>query len=347
MTTDISRLSAGLQQILDDAVAAGEETGCQLAIFDRGTPVINLAAGNGITTDTLFPVFSAGKGLMTTAVHRLVERGVLSYDTRVADLWPEFGCNGKEDVRVWHILTHRSGLHQLPAVNAPEEQADWKLMCDRIAAMKPVWTPGTKCEYQGITYAWLLGEVAQRADGRDFRRIVTEEVLAPLGLEHHFFFGTARPYAAPALTLCPGEEPPWAAQFIGCDAIRHGLVPSANGLGTAYALARHYAALKHDIDGVRLLRPETVANATFLRRAADDPAGETWAKFGLGYALCGPEPEVGRMFGHGGALGAEGLADKQTGLAIGFTKNQVTPTHPVHPVRDRISRLLGLPVRHW
>ena len=88
MTTDISRLSAGLQQILDDAVAAGEETGCQLAIFDHGTPVVNLAAGQGIATDSLFPVFSAGKGLMTTAVHRLVEKGVLAYDTRVADLWP-------------------------------------------------------------------------------------------------------------------------------------------------------------------------------------------------------------------------------------------------------------------
>ena len=347
MTTNIARLCDGLQKILDAAVASGEETGCQLAIFDHGVPAVNLAAGKNITTDTLFPVFSVGKGLMTTAFHRLVEKGKLTYDTRVADLWPEFGCNGKEDVRVWHILTHRTGLHLLPVLQSDDEQADWDLMCSRLAALKPLWTPGTKCEYQAVTYAWLLGETAHRADGRDFRRIVTEEVLAPLGIEQKFFFGTDKPFAAPALTLRPGEELPWTAQFINNPAIRCGLVPSANGLGTAYALARHYAALLYEVDGVRLLQPETVANATFLRRAADDPAGDTWAKFGLGYALCGPEPELGRMFGHGGALGAEGFADKKTGLAIGFTKNQVTPTHPVHPVRDRISQLLGLPIRHW
>lgn len=97
------------------------------------------------------------------------------------------------------------------------------------------------------------------------------------------------------------------------------------------------------MDGVRLLRPETVADAAVLRRA---PEG-TWEKFGLGYALCGPADNPGALFGHGGALGAEGFADRTSGIAVGFTKNKVISTHPVHPIRDRISELLGLPVRHW
>lgn len=336
----------GLQEFLDDAISTGEETGCQLAIFEHGKLVANLAAGSGITTETLFPVFSVGKGLMTTAFHRVVEKGVISYDARVADLWPEFGCGGKENLLVWHILTHRTGMHQLPAGVSDRDLTNWNGMCGKLEQMKPEWTPGTKCAYQSLTYAWLLGEVARRADGRDFKTIIEDEVLKPLGLDKMFFFGTDKPFAAPDTAGISGGTP-WTAQFIRKLEVRKAFIPSAAGLGSAYAIAKHYAALLDEIEGVRLLKPETVSNATSLRRAADDPAIDTWAKFGLGYALCGPTNNLGRMFGHGGALGAEGMADKETGIALGFTKNKVTPTHPVHPLRDRISRHLGLPIRRW
>ncbi|MBQ7695555.1 MAG: esterase, partial [Lentisphaeria bacterium] len=100
------------------------------------------------------------------------------------------------------------------------------------------------------------------------------------------------------------------------------------------------------VDGVRLLRPETVENAAILRRAWNDPAGNTWAKFGLGWAL--PyAPESTAAFGQGGALGGEAFADRERGIALGFVKNHVTPTHPDHPIRDRISEALGLGPRHW
>lgn len=82
-------------------------------------------------------------------------------------------------------------------------------------------------------------------------------------------------------------------------------------------------------------------------RSRRHPAGNEWDKFGLGYALCGPEAPWNRMFGHGGACGSEGFADRTTGYAVGFTKNKLNRTHPVHPVRDRISDVLEIPVRVW
>ena len=131
--------------------------------------------------------------------------------------------------------------------------------------------------------------------------------------------------------------------------IRRGFVPSFNGCSTAFALAKYYSALVTETDGIRLLKKSTVDKATKLCRHQDDPIppGGTWAKFGLGYALCGEGENLGIRFGQGGALGAEGFADRETGYAVAFTKNMDLPTHPVHPVRNRISDVLGLPHRIW
>ena len=355
---DWKKLVMRLQALMDAATESGEECGCQLAIYWNGQQVLSLVSGYTtpersvkIDEQSLFPVFSVGKGIMATAFHRLREKGKISCDTRVADLWPEFGCCGKENIRVRDILTHREALFELPEYGRIEELADWELMCRRMEKRTPAWPPGGKCRYHPITYAWLLGETAHRADGRPFSQIIREEVLKPLQLDS-FFFGTSEEADrrfVPVDVSSVKEGRSWHTDFMHNPVIRHGFLPSANGCANASSIARHYAALLGEVDGVRLLRPETVADAAVLRRAPEDPVPPegTWEKFGLGYALCGPADNPGALFGHGGALGAEGFADRTSGIAVGFTKNKVISTHPVHPIRDRISELLGLPVRHW
>ena len=112
-----------LRNVMEEAVASGEECGCQLVVYEDGERVVDLCAGFAapdrripIRNDALFPIFSVGKGVMATAFHRLVEQGKIAYDTRIADIWPEFGCNGKEKMLVWHILTHRGALFDLPLI---------------------------------------------------------------------------------------------------------------------------------------------------------------------------------------------------------------------------------------
>ncbi len=346
-----NKLINHLQQTLNKAVESGEESGCQLAIFKGGELIVNIAAGKNIDKESLFPVFSVGKGIMTTAFHRLVEKGIIDYDTSVADVWPEFGCNGKEDTLVWHVLSHRAGLFQLPLSLEYDDLTDWNTMCKLIAQMPPEYKPGTKCHYHALTYAWLLGEIAHRADGRDFKKIISEEVLEPLGISDKFFFGTTDEAEKDFVRLDASGIPAlkdWRMDFMHNENIRRGFIPSANGVANAYSIAKHYAALLGEVDGIRLLKSETIANATILRRSADDPVKPgDWAKFGLGYALCGPDNNLGSMFGHGGAAGAEGFVDKKSGLAVGFTKNKLNTTHPFHTTRDQISEALGLPPRHW
>lgn len=85
------------------------------------------------TADTGAMVFSATKGLAATVIHRLVDRGLLSYDAPVAEYWPEFGANGKSEVTVSDVLRHRSGLAHLKGVDK-DEVMDHLLMEQKLAA---------------------------------------------------------------------------------------------------------------------------------------------------------------------------------------------------------------------
>lgn len=346
-----------LQAALDRHTSGGLECGCQLTVYLRGKPAVDLVSGytapdrrKPVTHETLFPVFSAGKGVMATAFLRLLAAGKARLDDLVCRWWPEFTGQGKESLQIWQILCHRAGLYLLPGVKAAEELADWDLMCRRLEAA-PCRHGGMKMRYHGITFAWLVGELARRIDGRPFSEIVRDEVLNPLNISREFRFGVSEeeePRTA-ALDNSHDSSDHWCGNFIAIPAIRRGFIPSANGFATARAIAKHYAALL-DSGETRLLSPEWIELATRPRRAPDDPINpETpWANFGLGYALCGSDPsDPGQRFGHGGAAGAEGYADKERQLAIGFTKNAPLQTHPDHPVRREIADILGISPIRW
>ncbi len=359
MRKDWNNLRPALQQLLEAGVELGEECGCQLAIYDGGKLVIDIAAGyyapdrsRKVTQDSLFPIFSCGKPVVATAMHRLVMRGLIGYDTRIGDVWPEFDCNNKHDIQLWHLMSHTAGMNRNPVPDDSDEMAAWEYMCTILAKSAPLVPPGTRTAYHGITYAWLMGETMTRVAHKPFVEVMNDEVFHPLGIENEFFFGTdseadSRFVPADSTAFPNGDD--WCSAFINNPVIRHAVIPSANGVATARALARHYAALIGEVDGVRLLSDQIVANATTHRTVPDDPPIEKlgWAKFGLGYALCGPDGNIAGMFGQGGASGGEGFAVKDEGVAIAFTKNHTLTTPAVVPLRDRISQLLEIPVRHW
>lgn len=343
-----------LQKVMDDSIRSGEECGCQLAIYHKGQLVIDLAAGfytpaqaRIITQDSLFPVFSCGKAIMATAMHRLVMRGLISYDTRIGDVWPEFDCNMKQDIQLWHLMAHCAGLQNLPVPYDSDEMAAWNYMCAIISKEPPANKPGSKCVYHALTFAWLMGEVASRITRKNCKDVIRDEVLAPLGIENEFFYGTSTAADQRFVPVDDHEMPngqSWCAKFINNPALRHAVIPSANAVCTARALAKHYAALIDTVDGVRLLSKACIDNAT-QEAPTEDKSG--LLLFGLGYALCGKNGNTGTVFGHGGACGSEGFADKENEIALGFTKNRDKPQHPQHDIRDRISDILEIPHRLW
>jgi len=146
--------------------------GGAFAVQVRGKTVVDLWTGfadrvgaRPWTPDTLAISFSTTKGVASTVIHRLAARGDLDYDEPVASYWPEFGVGGKDRVTVWHLLTHRAGLHSIRAVaERAEDLLDHVAMEDKLAA-RAVRAPTTRSAYHAITYGWLLAGLARRITG--------------------------------------------------------------------------------------------------------------------------------------------------------------------------------------
>lgn len=361
----LPQLRRQIRQLLDEAVSSGEELGCQLAVYLDGEQILDEWAGwadpdrtRRVEADTVFPVFSTGKGFAVTALLRLIEQGRLHLDDRVADLWPEFGCNGKEELKVWHILSHRTGLFETPPCTEAE-LIDRDIMQQRIAEAVPAWRPGTRARYQAITFSWLVPGVAERATGKEFRSIVRDEVASPLRIESLLFYGTTDDAEQRRAVLVRGNDlPPVKPEektllsplenAITFESVRRACLPGFNCHTTARAIAKHYAALLGEVEGMPpLLSRAMLDRATTLTRAADDPVPlvpGTWELFGLGYVLSGPKDDLGRIFGHGGYGGSEGIADRKMRLAVGYTSNSL---HLNPRTRNRIYELLELHSRDW
>src|SRR5690606_26128110 len=110
---------------------------------------------------------SVTKAFTEACVHIQAERGHVSYDAPIAQYWPAFGQQGKDDITVRDVLTHRSGLPHLPEGSGAKELADWDLMCEAIALQKPSFPPGTKSTYQARNLGWILGQVVAETDSSD------------------------------------------------------------------------------------------------------------------------------------------------------------------------------------
>jgi CubicO group peptidase (beta-lactamase class C family) len=162
--------------------------GGALSVYIDGRPVVDVwtgwsdrAAEAQWTADTGAMVFSATKGVTTTVIHRLVDRGLLSYDEPVAKYWPEFGANGKDEITILDVLRHRSGLSHLKGVRK-DELLDHHLMEERLAAAPVDHLHGFPA-YHALTYGWLLSGLARSVTGKGMRELFRTEVAGPLNTD--------------------------------------------------------------------------------------------------------------------------------------------------------------------
>jgi len=334
-----------IQSGLRELVAVGVERGAQLAVYldgelvvDAWAGVANAFTGERVEAETLFPVYSVSKGISATVIHQLAERGLLNYDMRISEVWPEFGIFGKEAITLRHALMHTAGVPDLPLGLSFLQMLDWAAACAALEQVTPKYPPGEQFAYHAKTFGWLVGEVARRADGRFFSDLVREEVCKPLGLDtlhiglrhpekHRVAFveeATLGPLPLPPVSEIQTMEAapfPMALQM-NTPAMWAACLPSSNGLMNARAIARHYAALlSGGVDGVELLTPERVGLATQWK-TRNDPAGQS-AIWGLGFQRVDLLSGALRGFGHGGYGGSIGFACPERRMAVGFTRNRL------------------------
>jgi CubicO group peptidase (beta-lactamase class C family) len=343
------------------------DVGAAVCIHFAGRAVVDLAGGFRDAPSSEAPYdhatlqlgFSTTKGVVAILVHMLAERRVLDLDEPVATFWPAFAGAGKEGVPVRWLLTHEAGLPALHADLTLEQLLAEGVAADAIAAQAPDWTPGSAHGYHAFTFGWLVGEVVRRAHGTSLGELVAEQLAAPLGLDLHLGLPASEhhrvsPMRAIACDLAPAADldspaPPdpalteralvgpravftrgstwnspevWSAQW-----------PSANAVLTARALSRLYAATLDEVDGVRLLAPETVAAAARPAVSGLDRVLGIQNRFGTGFQCSAPGHILGgdAGFGHSGAGGSLGFADPANGVAFGYATNRARPGFRLDP----------------
>src|SRR5256712_13269993 len=197
--TKIRNLQMEVERAIDEMVESGAERGLQVAVYQSGKQIVdavagvaNPATGRLVTSETPVYCYSVCKAAASTLVHMLAERRAFGYDTRVAELWPEFGAHRKQGVTIRHVLNHTAGVPGIPLTTTIEDLCDWDQMCAAIADSEPWWEPGTKIGYHAYTFGYIVGEVIRRVTGKPISQVLREELSVPLGVEKELDFGMPR-----------------------------------------------------------------------------------------------------------------------------------------------------------
>ncbi|MFC8241381.1 serine hydrolase domain-containing protein [Streptomyces chartreusis] len=358
------------------------ERGAALAVYRDGRKVVDLWAGTKDVDGTepwqrgtAQVVRSATKGVAAAVLLALWQRGRLDLDAPVAEYWPEFKARGKERVLVRQVLNHRAGLPVLDRPLTPQESLDPLRGPEAVAAQEPVWEPGTEHGYHALTYGWMLDGIVRRVTGKGTGEWIADEIAGPLGAELWLGLPAAEEAAGRAGRVGRVEAPEPASGAVlkarpkrsvtdayqdpgsltrrafaaitpfpdqNDPAYRASALPATNGIATADGLARVYAALIGDVDGVRLLDAATVERARAEESSGPDRVLVVNTRFGLGYMLHGTaSPLLGPgSFGHPGRGGALGFADPEAGIALGYVTNGFRRTVTADPRAQGLIRAL-------
>lgn len=341
--------------------------GGAFAVFLDGEPVLDIWSGWADTgrrwrADTMALSYSTSKGVAATVINCLADRGILDYDTPVAEYWPEFAANGKGDITLRDVLRHRAGLQRMRGLlDDPEDLLDHAKVAAAIAAQAPDPLRYKASGYHGLNFGTIVAEIAQRATGRSFTDLVRTELAEPLG-DNDFWFGVpeherhrvARLSRRLGIGMVPFDRvvrmgsrvraldaarsaiyDGWTDMSIG-DKPYDAMMPGWNGVFTARSLAKMYGALAND--GV-------VGHRRLLRKEATDRIAEMPPNSRYDYVLGGPphfalgyhRAIVGatltrKAFGHFGIGGSGGIAIPSTGIGIGFVTNNLG--YPVMTLGD-------------
>lgn len=342
-----------------------DDVGAAVAVWVEGDLVVDLWGGHTDAAarrpwrrDTLASVFSGSKGLTSTCIHLLADRGELDLYAPVAAYWPEFAQAGKQEITVAMVLSHRSGVIGPSTPLHWSDTTDWDAVCAQLAAAEPWWPPGAAQGYHMVSFGFILGELVRRVTGRTLGQYLRTEIAEPLGIDVHIGLPAAehhrcadmvgKPHIrdvlaagdAPAMPVSLADHPKAglsvAMGYIPDDELgSHALMrwrrnefPATNAHVSAIGMATFYNALaqgkllsSEHLDLVRMCQGGNDTDLVLGSRVAD----HGW---GLGYMLnqrrvAGPNP---RSFGHGGSGGSFAFADLEHRIGYAYVMNRFDAT---------------------
>ncbi|MDJ0107534.1 serine hydrolase domain-containing protein [Rhodococcus erythropolis] len=336
-----------------------QQGGGALVVYLGGEKVLDIWAGNADRDrrwdhDTVSLSFSTGKGVASTVVHRLAERGLIDYDSPVAQYWPEFAAAGKDKITVRELMSHRAGLHRVRGLMPhPLDLMDYDAVVAALAAEKPdprrLRGPG----YHAVTYGWLVAELVARVSGQPFVDVVQAEIAKPLGVDEFWyrvpeterpriaklfphinpaglnwaFASTVLSHVGPTRGLAEAAMPDGFDVMVRNPAVHDAVMPGWNGVFSARALAKMYGAIANGgvIDGKRFLKESTIDQMSTIQTRDRDYVLAVRPNWTLGYhpPIIAARRQPRNAIGHYGVGGSGAYADLSSGLSLGFTTNRL------------------------
>ena len=329
---------------------SGRETGSSFAVYRDGEPLVDIWGGyidNERKTlwqrDSLANVWSTTKGIAALTIAHAYESGVLDYEEKVSHYWPEFGCNGKEEITLAMLLSHQAGICGSLTDNI-DDYYNQQRMAEELAAMKPIWEPGTKSGYHSLTYGWLVSEIILRTTGKTLGQYFKEKIATPNEID--FFIGLPESEEQRVAEMVPfpktenkevvnkenneakklSDRGPNLLKHQNTRAWRQAEIASANGQGCANAIANLYSLVVTGDENIKILQDSTIKTMTKDRITGRDLVLDVVTRWGAGFVMnmhkiiYGPEKS---SFGHSGWGGSCGFGDPVNNLGISYVMNQM------------------------
>jgi CubicO group peptidase (beta-lactamase class C family) len=244
-------------------------------------------------------------------------------------------------------LSHQAGLVGLPGGFTVDELAAHTPIAERLAAMGPLWRPGTAHGYHGITIGTIVAELVQRISGTSFHDFYAQRIRRPAGIDHHFGIGehddavadrivrVEPPVVPPEIDAASLQPRPDSLLALAMNSVRGfpGLVeignhprnraagpPAMGAVASARGLAELYAVLLESAPAGPLMSTTTIATMSQTQVAGLDLVLEIHDRFGIVFQTPDSRLTYGSpwAFGHDGAGGSIGFADPAHDLAFGY-----------------------------
>jgi CubicO group peptidase (beta-lactamase class C family) len=343
---------ARLDELINRHIAEGRYPGAQIAIARHGKLALAKTYGDArlepqrqaARDDTLWLLYSNTKVVTACAVWLLAERGALRFTDRVAEHLPGFEANGKGDITIIQLLSHRAGF---PSAEVPKEAwEDHELLRRAVCGFTLEWTPGSRLHYHGRSAHWTAAAMIEAVTKTDYRAFIRDNVITPLGLGDELFVGLPDAEHGRAVDMHE-PSPDGTRQVRRADennaGFRRAGAPSSGGYATARAMAAFYHMMLAGgrLNGVRLFSPRLIQYVTrnvtgdmvdgymgmpMHRGLGPHLRGTTDTIRGLG-ALASP-----RTFGHGGVGSSYCWGDPDSGVSFAYLTNSRIPD-PWHSAR--------------
>lgn len=345
---------AAVRATLEGSLASGADIGACFCATQDGETVVDIWGGFADEArtrpwekDTIVNVYSTTKTMTALTALLLADRGALDFDAPVARYWPEFAANGKDRVKVSHLMSHAAGLSGWKEPITKEDLYDWEKCTALLAAQAPYWEPGTAAGYHALTQGYLVGEVVRRITGKSLGTVFREEIAGPLGADFHI--GLPASEDARVAELIP--PPPGSGIGSGIQtelqknmsnnpgidplltrtrAWRGAEIPAAGGTGNARSVAQIHTILANGgvAKGKRFLSEAGCRKALELQIEGEDLILGMPARFGMGFGLAGGvvpfrNPNTIYWGGYGGSII---VIDMDARATYSYVMNKMAPT---------------------